>query len=72
MTNDQMLFLAHAQISCAVENPKSRYYQLRDGNLLYDNELRVNQALGQMEEFSESFHCKTGARMNHKKKCQMY
>ncbi|RUS78892.1 hypothetical protein EGW08_013335 [Elysia chlorotica] len=70
MTYDQMLFLAHAQTACEVEDRWTAYMSaVYDG---MDAELNVNTALGQLEEFSRAFQCKKQAKMNHAKKCQYY
>ncbi len=70
MTNEQMLFLAHAQTYCYNRNRYESFRKAISGQV--EEDLRVNTALGQLQEFADAFKCKKGSKMNHEKKCDYY
>ncbi|CAL1536730.1 unnamed protein product [Lymnaea stagnalis] len=70
LTNEQMVFLAHAQTFCYDKNDRWTLNRMLRGTLSDDT--RINMALGQLPEFSRAFKCKPGAKMNHEVKCDYY
>ncbi|CAG5120307.1 unnamed protein product, partial [Candidula unifasciata] len=70
LTNEQMIYVAHAQTFCYARDAKSAYLYASWGRV--EEDIQVNMALGQMQEFSDAFHCKPGSKMNHPKKCDYY
>ncbi|XP_059149213.1 endothelin-converting enzyme homolog [Physella acuta] len=70
LTNEQMIFLAHAQSYCVANDDRQKLNAWMRGQVA--NDIRVNMALGQLEEFSKAFNCKPEAKMNHKVKCDYY
>ncbi|XP_059149216.1 endothelin-converting enzyme homolog [Physella acuta] len=70
LTNEQMIFLAHAQTFCFANDDRQNLNAWMKGQVV--NDVKVNMALGQLKEFSKAFNCKPEAKMNHKVKCDYY
>lgn len=70
LTNEQMIFLAHAQTFCFARGSKESYAYTFESQV--EKDIQVNMALGQLEEFSDAFHCPAESKMNHFKKCDYY
>ncbi|BFZ05863.1 hypothetical protein BsWGS_08902 [Bradybaena similaris] len=70
LTNEQMIYVAHAQTFCFARDSKSSYLRFAGGRV--EEDVQVNMALGQLQEFTDAFKCKPGSKMNHPKKCDYY
>lgn len=70
LTNEQMIYVAHAQTFCFARDSKQSYLQAFRGRV--EEDVQVNMALGQLQEFTDAFKCKPGSKMNHPKKCDYY
>nr|KAI8748213.1 endothelin-converting enzyme-like 1 [Biomphalaria glabrata] len=70
LTNEQTLFLAHAQTFCY--DKTSSWYVNSIISGWPTNDVKINMALGQLPEFSEAFKCKKGSQMYHEERCDYY
>uniref|UniRef100_A0A0B7AHI1 Peptidase M13 N-terminal domain-containing protein n=1 Tax=Arion vulgaris TaxID=1028688 RepID=A0A0B7AHI1_9EUPU len=70
LTNEQLLYVAHAQTFCYARDIKYSYLLGSRGRV--EEDIQVNMALGQLKEFSDAFMCKPESKMNHAKKCDYY
>ncbi|KAK0050794.1 endothelin-converting enzyme-like 1 [Biomphalaria pfeifferi] len=70
LTNEQTLFLAHAQTFCY--DKTSSWYVNTIISGWPTNDVKINMALGQLPEFSEAFKCKKGSQMYHEERCDYY
>ncbi|KAI8779126.1 endothelin-converting enzyme 1 [Biomphalaria glabrata] len=70
LTNEQTLFLAHAQTFCY--DKTSSWYVNSIISEWPTNDVKINMALGQLPEFSEAFKCKKGSQMYHEERCDYY
>jgi len=71
MSSSQMFFIGHAQSLCFNRDDRSAFYRALSGTP--EEDVQLNMALGQLDEFSQAFGCKAGDNMNHKdKKCEYY
>ncbi|KAH9498971.1 hypothetical protein Btru_004112 [Bulinus truncatus] len=70
LTNEQMMFLAHAQTFCYDKSHTWYVNRIMSGSPTDD--VRINMVFGQLPEFSQAFQCKPGSKMNHDLKCDYY
>lgn len=70
LTNEQMVYVSHAQTFCYARDKRTSYLNAGRGRV--EEDIQVNMAVGQLQEFSEAFKCKPEAKMNHPVKCDYY
>ncbi|KAL4225048.1 Membrane metallo-endopeptidase-like 1 [Mactra antiquata] len=69
-TNDQSFFLTYAQTYCVARTDALAYYYASRGRVSED--IRVNVALSQLNEFTSTFNCPKNSPMNSPTKCDTY
>ncbi|KAL8563214.1 hypothetical protein ACOMHN_034738, partial [Nucella lapillus] len=71
-TNEQMFFVSYAQSHCANRNPiDEAFYILWFGDHVTDK-VKVNGALGQLQEFQDAFKCSNNSNMVAQIRCNLY
>ncbi|XP_049824588.1 endothelin-converting enzyme homolog isoform X3 [Aethina tumida] len=71
LNHRQLFFLAFAQVWCSTVTKEATNFQIEKDSHS-PAKYRVIGALSNLKEFSEEFGCKVGARMNPKKKCEVW
>jgi putative endopeptidase len=67
----QQFFLAHAQLSCAIQSPESTANQIvTDGHP--PDKARINVPMALMPEFAEAFKCAPGSKERAAMSCEMW
>ncbi|XP_046863061.1 endothelin-converting enzyme 2-like [Xenia sp. Carnegie-2017] len=70
-SNDELFFIGFAQKSCTNTSHLGQFIAVNDDDHA-PSKFRVNGALSNMPEFSETFHCPVDSKMNRKKKCDVW
>jgi len=70
LSNQQMVFLAHAQSMCYNRDPWMSFYKAMYGEP--EEDVQVNTAFKQLKEFSDVWGCKVGDQMNAGDRCDYY
>ncbi|XP_046334329.2 endothelin-converting enzyme homolog [Haliotis rufescens] len=71
LSNEKLFFISFAQMYCYNTDNELMYRRLRFGYYLL-GDTRVNTALGQLREFSQTFGCGPTSNMNPPNKCTLY
>uniref|UniRef100_A0A0N4ZFS0 Nuclear receptor n=1 Tax=Parastrongyloides trichosuri TaxID=131310 RepID=A0A0N4ZFS0_PARTI len=70
-SSEQIFFISFSQFWCSKSSKSASLYRIFNDNHS-PNKIRVLLSLINQKEFSETFKCKVGSKMNPKKKCELW
>ncbi|XP_065319308.1 endothelin-converting enzyme homolog isoform X2 [Gordionus sp. m RMFG-2023] len=71
MTDNQLFFLAFAQVWCSIDTKKSLYFEIQNDSHS-PNKIRVIGTLSNSVEFSKAYNCPLKSPMNPSEKCVVW
>ncbi|CAK9294806.1 unnamed protein product [Gordionus sp. m RMFG-2023] len=71
ITDDQLFFLAYAQIYCSKETPGNQLSEIIS-DLHSPKKYRINGVVPNLKQFSKAFNCSSKANMNPPNKCTLW